>query len=260
MKTSILWGLLLAFSAPLSAADIQIQSLAANGRLTFTNTFTNGLFTIQWAPALQSNWCDSWDSLKSFTPSSSVATVTVPMFYRVSCLTNQFIPTVTGRQFTYSVTNTLGVAGTLTATFLGALKLSSGDEYTILELLDDTQCGLRLLPCRSTATEFFDIPFDIGGAEGVEWRNAPPGTTWTNQWCDGSSDQMTVAANEVITVPAGTFNCLKIQEREINNNLRLRYDFWIKPGLMMIKQIDYDYGAATITTNSLASWADRSPH
>jgi len=253
MKTISLLALLLAGSTALQADDTNILSLTANGRLTFTNSFTNGLFTVQWAPALQSNWNESWDSLKYLVPTASVTTVSVPMFYRVTCLTNQFIPTPIGRQFIYAVTNADGSTNTLQATFIGCLKLSSDKEYSILELL--TPCSVSLLPCRSTATDFYEIPFDISKTEGTTWRNGPPGMSWTNQWCDGSSDQITILTNEVVTVPAGTFDCQKTEVREINNNLNLRWIYWVKPGFMMVKRFDINGGQTNVS--SLASWSDR---
>jgi hypothetical protein len=259
MKPTILWTLLLAASSPLGAADIQIQSLSANGRLTFTNAFTNGLFTVQWAPALQSNWNDNWDSLRNFIPTGSVATVSVPMFYRVSCITNQFYPAPVGLQAIYAITNSLGSTGTLQITSVGSLKLTSGTEYTILELIDSRDCALRLLRARSTENELYTIPWDISQTEGIEARNGPPGTTWTNQWCDGSSDQITIAANEVVTVPAGTFACLKTEQREINNQLRLQYVYWVKPGLGMVKRVDYGDGTRPPDVWELSSWVYRPP-
>lgn len=243
-------------SLAVHAQDIEITSLASNGQLTFSNSFTNGLFTIRWAPNLPcTNWNESWDPLKYFIPTGSVTTVSVPMFYRVTCLTNQFIPTPIGRQFIYTVTNADGSTNTLQATFIGCLKLTSDKDYSILEFL--TPCAVSLLPCRSTATAFYDIPFDISTTEGLTWRSGSPGTMWTNQWCDGSSDQMTIVTNEVITVPAGAFDCLKIEEREINNNLNLRHVWWVKPGFMMVRQFDIKNGGTNVS--SLASWADRAP-
>jgi hypothetical protein len=269
MKTTPLFTLLLAAATALQAGEFEIDSLTSNGRLTFTNAFPDGLYTIEWAPGIQSVtnqngtniWLwdkdarDSWDSLKHFATTSRIVSVEVPMFYRVTCLTNQFTPTVIGRQFTYTVTNTAGSMGTMQASFVGCLRLSSGEEYSILEML--TPCAVRLLPCRSTATEFYTIPFGIATTESVAWRSAPAGTTWTNEYCDGSSDQITIGAKENITVPAGTFDCLRIEQREINNNLSLRGVYWIKAGLIMVRQFDIKDGQTNVS--SLASWADRPP-
>jgi hypothetical protein len=177
------------------------------------------------------------------------------MFYRVTCLTNQFIPMPIGRQFNYTVTNLAGSSSTLQATFLAPLKLSSDKEYTIMELL--TPCELRLLPCRSTTTEYYEISSGITTTEGLQFRNASTGTTWTNQWCDGSADQLTIATNEVITVPAGTFECLRFEQRAINNNLDLDYIYWVTPGFMMIKMVDFGNGQTNIS--SLVSWTDKPP-
>jgi hypothetical protein len=261
MRTTPLLTLLLAASTTLRAGEIEILSLTANGRLTFTNSFTNGLFTVQWAPAIPTtNWNDNWDSLRSFIPTGSVTTVSVPMFYRVTCLTNQFFPIPVGLQSIYNVTNSLGTTGTLQVTSVGSLKLTSGKEYSILELLDSRDCALRLLRGRSTENEFYTIPFDISQTEGLESRNGPPGTTWTNQWCDGSSDQITIAANEIVTVPGGTFGCVKTEMREINNQLRFRFVQWIKPGFGMVKQVDYGDGTRPPDVYELSSWAYRPPH
>lgn len=256
MKILYAGAALLAATFSVQAADFQILSLAGNGQLTFTNAPTNGIFTVQWAPALPAtNWNSNWDSLRSFPATNSITTVSVPMFYRVTCLTNQFFPMPIGRRFLYNSTTITGTTGTFQITCLGSLMLSSDKEYTILELL--TPCSRRLLPIRVTDTEVYDIPFEISPTEGLEYRDGPPGTTWTNQWCDGSSDQKIIATNETVTVPAGTFNCLKIEQREINNGLTLKYEDWVKPGFGLVKQIDYSNG--TVTTNVLASWGDRLP-
>jgi hypothetical protein len=256
MKTTRLFALLLAGSTALHASDTEILSLTTNGRLTFTNSFTNGLFSVQWAPALPTtNWNGSWDSLRYFVPTNPLTTVSVPMFYRVTGLSNQFIPMAIGRQFLYTVTNLAGGTSTVQATFLAPARLSSDKDYTLLELR--TPCELRLLPCRSTENEYYEIPFGISATEGLTWRRAPPGTMWTNQWCDGSSDQMTVATNEVITVPAGTFDCLRIEQREIDNNLRLNGVYWVKAGFIMVKYYVVEDGQTNIW--SLASWADKPP-
>lgn len=256
MKATILSAMLLASSPALVAADVEIQSLTTNGALTFTNALTNGVFSLQWAPALPAGWSETWDSLKYFVPTSSVAIVSVPMFYRVTCLTNQLIPMPIGRQFIFSLTNAAGSAGSVQATFVGCLKLSSDKEYSILELR--TPCAIRLLPCRSTTTEYYEIPFDVSTTEGVQWRIAPPGTTWTNHWCTGSVDQMTMLPSEVVTVPAGTFDCLKIEVRQPNENLRLRYAYWVKAGFIMVKMIDYGGDDTDLPeTWTLTSWSDR---
>jgi hypothetical protein len=260
MKATPTFVLLLAIGISLHAAEVEIISLSANGRLTFTSSYTNGVFSVQWSPELPStSWSANWDSLHAFVSTNARTTVSVPMFYRVACQTNQFFPTPIGRQSVFTITNDLGATGNLRVTFVGALKLSSGKDYTILEMLDDRDCALRLMPCRSTDTELYTIPFEISKSEYVAFRSGSPGTTWTNQWCDGSSDQVTISANEVVTVPAGTFECLKTEDREINNNLRLRWVYWIKPGMGMVKQVDYGNGTKPPDTYTLSSWTDSPP-
>jgi len=58
--------------------------------LTWTNSFTNALFTVQWAPSLATDptntiWSASWTGLKEFWTPTGVTTVPVPMFYRARC-------------------------------------------------------------------------------------------------------------------------------------------------------------------------------
>jgi hypothetical protein len=70
------------------AADIPVLSLNGNGMLTWTNYFTNALFTVQWAPSLAGNrtntiWSDSWTALKDFWTPTGATTVSVPMFYQL---------------------------------------------------------------------------------------------------------------------------------------------------------------------------------
>jgi hypothetical protein len=250
MKTTLFLSLLLASRVLAQTGDFEVVSLASNGRLVFTNSFPNGLYTIQWAPKVpHTNWLESWTGLTAFPVTGNTGVVEVPMFYRVKCMTNLFIPTATGRQFVYALPG-----ATATLTFLGPLKLSSDLEYTILEYRLPTE--IKLLPCRATPSEFYTIPFE-SKEEVLEWRSGPSGTTWTNYYGDGSSDQMKIASNESVTVPAGTFDCVKIEQREINvGNLRLRGVQWIKPGFMMVKNVDYGDGSGQPITISLVSWSD----
>jgi hypothetical protein len=246
-----------------------ICSLATNGRLTFNNVCTNALYTIEWASGIntvtnggdcwlwEADAHDSWDSLKNFVVTDPTNTVEVPMFYRVKCLPNLFMPTPIGRQFIYGVTNTDGARYTNQITSVGCLKLTSDKEYSIIEMLDGGDCSLRLLPVRSTTTNVYVIPFDVSKTEVLQWCNGPAGTTWTNSYCDGSSDQLTIVTNELITVPAGSFDCLKIVTREINNNMRLRWISWICPGFGMVAQIDFGNGTEPANYIGLVSWADK---
>lgn len=83
--------LLVVLAAQLSRGDDIVISMQGNGILTWKNTYSNALFTIEWTPALGPNptsatWTDSWTGLKDFWIPAGAATVQVPMFYRVRCL------------------------------------------------------------------------------------------------------------------------------------------------------------------------------
>lgn len=104
MKPMRLLVLLFEACAALQAAELEINSLSSNGRLTFTNAFPNGFYTVEWAARIQSvtnqngtsvwPWNadanDSWDCLRNFAVTGQTATVEVPMFYRVRVQTNTY--------------------------------------------------------------------------------------------------------------------------------------------------------------------------
>ncbi len=73
--------------APNSNAQASIAtSLSKNGILIWTNSITNGLYTIQWASSLSATntiWLNSWDTLTQIHANPNCNTTTVPMFYRV---------------------------------------------------------------------------------------------------------------------------------------------------------------------------------
>ena len=255
MKKNYFLALWIGIAITVQAGEFEILSLTSNGRLTFTNTFTNGTFTVEWASQVPTtNWNSGWAGLRDFAVTGKIGTVETPMYYRIKCNTNLFIPTIYARQFEYSISSGTVAVGTGTITFLNNVTLSTGKEYTLMELNVPNQ--IILIPCRSTASEFYTIPTESKN-EVIEWQNGSSGTTWTNSYGDGSSDKITIIGTETITVPAGTFNCIKIEKREINNNLRLRYVDWIKPGFNMIKEIDYGNGSGQPTTLTLKSWTDK---
>ena len=121
-----LFGTLVAASS--SAQNLQITSLGSNGHLTWTNAFPGGGYTVQWASALGSNtvWQQDWSSLLNLSPTSTTTTASVPMFYRVSCLTNgYFWPMPLGRTMTFSVSNSVSGIWTQQNQSLGVLSLPS---------------------------------------------------------------------------------------------------------------------------------------
>jgi len=257
MKNNFHYFLALWIATTVQSGEFEILSLTSNGRLSFTNTFTNGMFTIEWAPQVPStNWNTGWTGLRDITVTGKICNVDIPMYYRVKSITNLFIPTIYARQFVYLISSGNVDVGTGTMTYLNNVTLSSGKEYTLMEF--DIPNQIILIPCRSTSSEFYTIPTESKN-EVIEWQNGTSGTTWTNSFGDGSSDKITIIGTETITVPAGTFNCIKIEKREINNSLRLRYVDWIKPGFNMVKEIDYGNGSSQPTTLTLKYWTDKSP-
>src|ERR1017187_1765128 len=91
MKPHALY-LLLASSLAAFAGDFRILSFSGNGQLTWTNAFTNALYSVEWAPMVTGPWTDSWASLKGFAVGGPVSTAQVPMLYRVKCVTNLVMP------------------------------------------------------------------------------------------------------------------------------------------------------------------------
>ena len=56
--------LLLSTATTVLAGDLEILSLARNGQLTWTNSVSNGLYTVEWAPRLPSSWKADWGGLQ----------------------------------------------------------------------------------------------------------------------------------------------------------------------------------------------------
>jgi formylglycine-generating enzyme required for sulfatase activity len=62
----------------------EITSFASDGRLSWQDTNTNGVYAVQWAPTLNvSDWQSDWSSLQQIAATGGTMTVSVPMFYRV---------------------------------------------------------------------------------------------------------------------------------------------------------------------------------
>lgn len=76
-------------SAPIAEAQVSITELDGNGVLTWTNSLSNTVGTIQWSPSLTAgNWNSDWRSLSQIPITNKVTSVSVPMFYRVLVSTN----------------------------------------------------------------------------------------------------------------------------------------------------------------------------
>ena len=242
MKTRILPLAILAGCLAVHAADIEITSLASNGRLTWTNSFTNGLFSIEWAPALGTNWHNNWNSLQNFWVSSRTNTVDVPMFYRVKCETNLLWPMPIGLQAVFSVSNALGNVWTQQIQYLGYVRpfAAGTNDYVLWAVVTHGNMSMGLI--RSTDTQVFGLePCSL--TEDLIWQIAPVGTTWTNYNYECQyTRKVTIDAIEDVTVPAGTFtSCYKFHKQILSGSSAPRPEYyeWIKPGFGMVKWVDY---------------------
>lgn len=249
------------FEAAPAPAPIQITSLKGNGQLTWTNLpeLNNGAFTIEWAATLGTNWHSGWEGLQAFRGAGPATMVEVPMFYRVKCVTNLFIPWTPGAQLTFAVSNIAGNSWTEKAKVLGLVKPSAGNgkEYALLENTEAGQMKLHLM--RSTDSAVYRIdPTTL--TDNQEFFIAPVGTTWTNLNYNGQFTRVVaVEAIETVTVPAGVFtNCYKFHKTVLNPPPGETADWyeWICPGFGMVKWVDYwvDSAENPPVTHNLQSW------
>jgi hypothetical protein len=250
IKTRILPLAVLASCMGAHASDIEITSLTSNGRLSWTNAPTNGLFTVQWASALSTNtdWRGDWNALQGFWVSGPTSTVEVPMFYRVKCSTNLFAPYPVGGQFTFSVSNAIGNVWTQQISILGYGKslAGAGKDYTVMEIVESGRMSLQLF--YSTDSAAFNLD-QYTLADVLSWQRASVGTPWTNYNYKGQwTRKVTVEAIESVSTKAGTFDsCYKFHKQALNSsNPTPDYYEWVKPGFGLVKSVDY--------------WVDASEH
>jgi hypothetical protein len=233
-----------AYTAAPDPAGLLITGLDASGQLSWTNgpALTNGLFTIEWASAPGTNWQSSWTPLAAFAAPATANAAQVPMLYRLKCVTNLFLPCPNGGRLTFAVSNAVGGLSTEQITCLSRVKPSAagGKEYVLLENVASGHMGLQLL--RSTDSAVYRLDANTL-EESLEFRIAPPGSTWTNYNYEGQWNlKVTVEAIESVTVLAGTFaNCYKFRKQALNYpgpELPEWYE-WVKPGLGLVKWIDH---------------------
>ena len=75
------------------SAAIEITSFHGNGELTWTNAPAAGSYAVEWASSLSGPWHRTWSSLDARVTTSTVTTVSVPMFYRVVKIQNSLLGT-----------------------------------------------------------------------------------------------------------------------------------------------------------------------
>lgn len=67
-----------------NAQEVRIESLSSNGKLTWQCP-SNSDCTVEWANSLTGTWNRTWLDLMNIRCTNSIASASVPMFYRVSC-------------------------------------------------------------------------------------------------------------------------------------------------------------------------------
>jgi len=222
--------------------DIAISSLAGNGQLTFTNSFTNALYTIEWAPALGTNWRQNWGPLQGFWAPGRTSAVQVPMFYRVKCVTDLLFPFPVGREAVFSASDAVGNVWTEKSVVLSYIHPLGADrpQYALLEQVNPN--SLSFFMARSTDTAMIRLDPDRL-VEVTEFQLGPVGTTWTNFNYKGQyTRKVTIEAIETVTVPAGTFPaCYKFHKQIVSGSSSPRPEWyeWVRPGFSMVKWVDY---------------------
>lgn len=261
MKNKVLALVVLASCLATHGGDIEITSLAGNGRLTWTSSFTNGLFSIEWAPALGTNWHANWNPLQNFWVSGHTNTVEVPMFYRVKCATNLLWPLPAGGKFVFSVSNAIGNVSTEQMHVLGYVRplVPGTNDYALVEDLLGGGGGLHLV--RSTDSTVTKLNL-CSQAETTEFQVGPVGTTWTNfNYECQYTRKVTIDAIETITVGAGTFTgCYKFHKQILSGTTDPRPEWyeWVKPGFGLVYWVDYWDDNAPVVYK-LQSWSSSSP-
>jgi hypothetical protein len=191
------------------------------------------------------------------------------MFYRVKCWPNGLFVSIppTGRVYEYAGTNLMGETWT-SQWFCGALvvfpktDLTTNRNWTLVvtpteEVHIPHTPGTSLMLYRSTDKELWS--FDGPGQENIWWQAAAVGTTWTNSTRDTYAICTIASTNESVTVPAGTFNCIRISTRYFGSGLPGRTEIWVAPGLAMVQEFRYimDTNPLPDEVYQLQSWSGK---
>jgi len=246
---------------PYASGAVEITSLKANGSLSWDHTpaLAGGVFSVEWAPNLTSDWRSAWGSLSGLAVEGSSGCVDVPMFFKVKARADLLMPLPLNLQRAYSVSNAVGNVFTQNMAVLNYVRpLASANEFAVMEQGGYDE-GIMLL--RSTGSAVFGYAPGAGG-ETLEFQRGFVGTTWTNVNYEGSSNSRVVSieAIEEVTVPAGTFRCFKYHKRILGQSGSDWYE-WVCPGNGLIKWVDYwvDASGYPPVTYELLSVSPREP-
>ena len=67
--------------------ELAVQSFDTQGLLVWANTVTDGVYTVEWAPAVQGPWSRTWTGMTGLTGTNATLSARVPMFFRVAAAT-----------------------------------------------------------------------------------------------------------------------------------------------------------------------------
>jgi hypothetical protein len=110
------------------------------------------------------------------------------------------------------------------------------------------------------SSDYMQYDFDHLKLEEFEgMRLDEVGTAWTNTSGSGERKVTTIEAYETVVVPAGTFhNCIKYHKENLDTlDPTPEWYEWYKPGLFMVKWVDYwGGGSDKPQVYELHSWSD----
>ena len=109
-----------------------ITSFQGNGVITWTNNVTNAIYRMEWASSPTGTWNNSWEPLRAIHSGTNLEmSAVVPMFYRVTTITEAEILTVSANPSTLNNDDDLSV-----------LSVSGGTPPYTWTILDGNKGGL----------------------------------------------------------------------------------------------------------------------
>ena len=81
-RVCLMGSLLIPFAA--FATDFEVVGVTGNGEIVWDDTNTNGTYTVQWSPSLETpHWSSDWSSLTQIAATGGVLSARIPMFFRI---------------------------------------------------------------------------------------------------------------------------------------------------------------------------------